>query len=261
MSASDVFKQFFTPTPTPTAATPPVPGTPTPQPGITEPPTVVPAVSTNTAPNGVVPADSDNPNAVVPADVNAVPSPLDQYKELWQTAPIDPNAPTAPTAPTLDSKQLAEKVGTINFANTVTPEQLTKITAGGEGAAEALVETLNTVARQVMLQSTLVNNKLSQQVAQFETGQVANSVPDLIKQHAVASNLHTANPVFSNPAVKPLIDMAEQQLRVKNPQATAAELTKMAQDYVSTVVQQLTPTPSIAIDPMNPAPEDWSKFG
>lgn len=238
------------------APTPAVPAA-APQPGVNVPPTVVPAVGINTDQNGAVPADLNVLPGAVPAADNANKSPLDAYSDLWETAPIDPNAPQPPTAPTLDPKQLAEKVGTIDFSNTVAPETLAKITAGGEEAGAAFLEAMNTVARNVMLQSTLVGNKLAQKVVGFETEQLQSQVPDLIKQNMVTDNLSSNNPLYSNPAVKPLIDMAKKQIQVKYPNATASELTAMAENYVGTVVAELTPK---SPDSAAPVADDWTKF-
>jgi hypothetical protein len=64
--------------------------------------------------------------------------------------------------------------------------------------------------------------------------------------------------LFSNPAIKPVIDATQAQLLQKYPDATQAELTKMTQEYIVAM--------GAAFNPQTPASdlpageEDWSKF-
>ena len=73
----------------------------------------------------------------------------------------------------------------------------------------------------------------------------------------VAQKLKAQNPIFSNPAVAPIIEATTSQLQTKYPDASPAELTQMAQDYVLAMSQAFNPeTP-----PETPAGEtDWSDW-
>ena len=118
---------------------------------------------------------------------------------------------------------------------------------------------MNTVARNVMSQSTLVSNKLAQRVATHENKVLTDSIPGIIKQQNLSSNLHGINPLFSDPAVKPVIDSVKSQLQLKHPEATTDQLTEMAQDFVTKMAQSLNPTAPV-IDPAAPVEPDWGKF-
>lgn len=265
------------PTPTPTPTPTPAPGTPAvpapkagdpknPKPGdpkaavpgtVIPPgtgvptPNIEPVVGPGTAPNGVIP-DSVKLNAdgspIEPA------SPIDQYAELWHTEPVKPgDEPKLP--PTLDAAKLQEKVASIDFSSVLTPEMVTAVTAGGEGATEAFVKALNSVAQNVMVQSTLVNNKLIEQAVERTKAETLASIPNLIKSQNLANNLSENNPLFDNPAIKPMIELATKQFEIKFPTATAPELTKMAQNYVLEMAKFLTPEQQKSGNPLGEVEE------
>ena len=223
-------------------------------------PTTVPASGPNTAPNAVVPADPNAPPGQTPSDQNADQSPLAEFTALWDTKPVDPNAP-APVDPlAIDATQLQEHVAKINFAESVTPELLQKVTAGGEEAAGALLEALNSVARNVLAQSTLVSNKLAQRASTHEANAVQNSVQETIKKYQVTQNLSNANPLFDHPAVAPVIATVKEQLSVKHPAASPAQLTEMAQNFVMAMSNSFNPQQTPQTDAQAAEFPDFDKF-
>ena len=218
------------PAPAPAApVVPPTTGVPAPK--------IEPLVGPGTEANGTIPDTiklNEDGTPVEPA------SPIDQYKELWHTEPVkDGDEPKSP--PVLDATKLQEKVATIDFSNVLTPEMITAVTAGGEGATEAFAKALNSVAQNVMVQSTLVNNKLIEQAVERTKTETLAIIPDLIKSQTLNNTLLENNPLFDNPAIKPMIELATKQFEVKFPTATAPELTKMAQNYVLEMAKYLTP--------------------
>lgn len=223
-------------------------------------PTVTPVQGVNTAPNGTTPTDPNAPPSQTPSAENADQSPLAEYKELWQTAPIDPNAPEPVDPLAIDANTLQEHVAKINFAESITPEVLAKVAAGGEDATGAFVEALNAVARNVLTQSTLVGNKLAQRASDHSTQTVQDSVANLIKQTQLTQNLSQANPVFDHPAVKPVIDSVKDQLMVKHPQATPAELTTMAQNFALAMAGAINPQAPALQDQQTADSSDFSTF-
>ena len=207
------------------------------------------AQAPNTAPNGVVPA------TVPPAE--ALPnSPLDEFKELWQTAPTNSeNTPNAPVALTAEAVQKA--VANTNFASGVTPEVLAAITAGGDGAAKAFMDAINSSAQQVMVQSTMVNNKLTEKaVADAMVAQQA-SLPALLRSQQASSHLADTNPLFTNPAIAPVVEATQAQLLQKYPSATPAEITTMTQNYITEMGAAFAPAPAVS---GADAGTDWDKF-
>lgn len=186
-------------------------------------PNVAPAP--NTAPNGVVPAQ------VVPAEA-APHSPLDDFKNLWENAPN--NSESTPNQPVpLDAAQVQKAVANTNFAAGITPETLAAITAGGEGAGEAFMNAMNSMARDVMVQSTMVGNKLTEKAVADAIAAQQASLPELVRSQQATSHLVDTNPLFTNPAIAPVVEATQAQLLQKYPNATPAEITTMTQNYIT----------------------------
>lgn len=248
---SNIFTNIFKPTPAPTV-TPvqPAPGSPT--------PAAQPVNLANTVPE-VVPVQTPGtaPNGVVPDIIKEPVSPLDAYKELWQT---DPNAKPTPEFSTemIDPAKLQEIVSNTNMTAALTPELSTRISAGGEDAQVAVMEAMNIVAQQTLAQSTTVANKMMESNSKKMMDAMLAKLPGLIKEQGVTNSLIQENPIFSNPAVAPVIDGVKTQLQAKFPNATAPELTKMAKDFVVTMSEALNPAPATP-SPLD-AEVDWSGF-
>lgn len=208
-----------------------------------------PASSAGTANNGVVPAN-------VPEAENSN-SPLDQFKDLWEPVATEGEENSPPAA--LDPNKLSEVISKADFSKSINAENLAKISEGGEAAQAAFVESMNAVAQQVMMQATLASNKMiEQQVSQAIAAQEAK-IPKLLKKQNLSESLSTTNPTFANPAVKPVIDAVQSQLAAKYPNASTAELTQMAQNFVSVMSESLSPKPEAEANPAEQG-TDWEKF-
>ena len=80
----------------------------------------------------------------------------------------------------------------------------------------------------------------------------------VVKEQSVNSALHTENPLYSNPAVAPVMEAVKSQLQLKNPKATAEELTGMAQAFVKAMSESFNPAPATP-SPLD-SETDWSNF-
>lgn len=253
MSAMDMFKSILTPnTAKPNTATPV---------GNIQESTAAALQSTataGTAVNGVVPASTD---------VTEPKSPLDQFTDMWKTD--DTNSNQAQPLFNIDQAALLKTAQTQDFTKLIKPEQLQAVLAGGEGAANALLSVLNTVAQDNYARSAFATTKLIEGALGKNNKTLNDSLPNLIKQHNVSNGLREENPAFSHPAVQPMIQALESQMIVKFPDATAAELRKMATDYIGAlpgIITQPTNTNSATGNGktkgmFNAAPEtDWSSF-
>jgi hypothetical protein len=208
-----------------------------------------------------VPVDPNNPAVpAVPPTTEAVPdSPLAEFSKLWEPVPVDPNAPKPeePAAP-LNAEQLQKAVGKIDFSSSITPETLEAISGGGEGAAAAFVTAMNTMAQQTIVQSTLINNKVTEQAVAAATKSAEANIPTLLREQASSDHLKTANPLFTDPAVKPVIEATRNQLLTKFPNATNVEITQMTEDYILAMGNAFAPAP--AADPNEVQGTDFSTF-
>lgn len=183
-------------------------------------------------------------------------SPLADFSKLWEDVPTkdgeDPNA-----AVPLDPANLAKVMGKADFSQAVTPETMAAITAGGEGAGTAFSQAMNAVVQQAMVQSTLINEKLTAQAVDRAIAATEAKIPDLLRSQASASHLQDSNPLFSNPAVKPVIDATRSQLLQKFPNDTPAETTRKLNEYVVAMSKAFNPA---AADPSAAQDMDWNLF-
>jgi len=244
MGMFDIFTNTQPTNAAPAVPVQPVPGQPVPAGNIPPPPD--PAVPGQ----GVVPA-----SATVPATPTEPESPLDAFKDLWEPIPVDPNSPT-PTAPAeLTAEQVQTAVAKANFAQAITPEQLTAIGAGGEAAQKAFADAMNTVAQQVMVQSTMVNNKLTEKAVATALEQQSAEIPQMLRKQASTAHLNDTSDLFSNPAIQPVVQATQAQLLQKYPNATPLEITTMTQDFIKAMGEQFAPKP-----PADPNEQDWDSF-
>lgn len=205
--------------------------------------------------------DGVAPSATTPAAGSATPTgadnPLAPFAELWKNEPKSPTDSTPEPDFNLTQEAVQSIVSKTDFSKVVSPEHMAAIAAGGEGAQAAFAMALNQVAQHTMVQSTLVNNKLSQkQIEAAITKQLAK-LPNTLRQQAATDHLNSNNPLFSNPAVKPVIEATHAQLLQKFPNATNAEITKMTHDYVLALGNSFAPQVAA---PTAPGDTDWSNF-
>ena len=208
-------------------------------------PSVTPVATPGTAPNGVV-----------PNNVSENKSPLDAFSTLWET---DPNvkAPGEYAPQQLDPTKLQEVVKQVDMTKVVTPAQLAAINAGGDGATAALMQSLNAVAQQTLMQSTVVANKMIEQAVTQAIKATTDRIPGMLRDMNLSNSLTEKNPIFSNPAIKPVIEAVKSQLSTKYPNATTQELTDMAQNFVKVMGQEFSPKPVVQ---STPGEFDWSTY-
>ncbi len=247
MSLFDIFKPAAAPAPA--AQQPGTPGN--------IPPSQAAAgatVSNNaTAPNGVVPV------AATPEAGKSPESSMDKYKEIWDTAANPDNKQGQPLFNT-SKEQLLEMARNQSFTDTgITQEQLAAVVAGGEGAVGALMAIVNTASQNVYAQSAHATTKLIEGALAKSGFATTADVQKTFKQSTVGESLRSSNPAFAHPAAAPIIDAVKAQMIAKYPNASSAELTQMAQEFVLSFAegaqgkkQETAPTVKAA--------EDWDKF-
>lgn len=233
----------------------PAPVNPTATPG--NMPESTPAPSNNTPgaePNGVVPGQASNQQQTKDD------SPLAQYQDLWQTSKQDEGQQSLDSSSSqqLNAEDVQKIMAKQDFSAGLDQETLSAIAAGGEGAQNAFAKALNSVAQQVMVQSTMVNNKLTEKAVKEAIDAHNSKLPELLRSQSVSNHLKETNPLFSNPAVSPVIEATKQQLLAKFPDATNEQITEMAQNYVVEMGKAFSPQETVN----NNGPEEvnWDKF-
>lgn len=227
-----------------------------------------PAAAANTPPQpGNIPATTPNtaassaaaaPNGTLPANADGA-SPLDQFKDLWQPVTTDPNAPPADSIFNVDPKKMMEAAMKTDFSKAVTPEIMAKINAGGAEAMTAMMEAMNRMSQATYGQAALASTKIVEQALLKAQESYDARIPAMVKKFQVGESLRADNPIFSNPAVSPLISAMETQFTQKYPNASAAEITALAKQYIESTFTAMQPPKLDTTPAVNPS-EDWEKF-
>jgi hypothetical protein len=206
-----------------------------------------------TAPNGAIPATTTGKDG-------GLQSPDAAFADLWKTDTSNQSQQGQPLF-NVSREKLLETARLQDFKQAVTPEQMTAIAAGGEGAVSAMMDMINAVTQQGYAQSVFATTKLIEGALEksnfAKQDQLATTIRDLNFQ----TGLRETNPVFSNPVFSPLMETAQKQFQVKYPTATAAELQGMAVKYVESMVQQYNkPNQEAAVKKQAASGVDWSSF-
>lgn len=225
----------------------------------------------NVGGNGQTPPATGNPTAPVapgtngtaaPAGTPAKPeSPLDKFSSLWE--PVKQDTSTPPNFGDIDPAKIAEMANQMDFTKMISADTLAKISAGGAEAAAAFSDAMKTVSSGAFAQSTIVATKLIDKALQQQAASFQKQLPTLVRQAQLHDGMRTENPVLAHPAAKPLTEALQRQLAAKYPDATAQDLTAMAQEFLVSFAGDLTKggkTEEVANKGKPAQAVDWSTF-
>lgn len=191
--------------------------------------------------------DGTGPKAI-PAAGEGDKSPLDGYAKLWETADTDGKPLSLTTPINADPAKLLAAAKTVDFTKAISPELLEK---ASKGDAASLSELVNQAAQTGYAQSALATTKILEAALNQQATKFQNEVmPEILRRHSIGRDLRTENPIFDNPALKPMLSELETQLAIKYPNASAAEvsshaktiLTGMAEDIIKQSGRTVTDT-------------------
>ena len=244
--------------PAPNAPVPPTPGNIPQNTGVAQP------GNTTAAPNGTNPTNGD-PNQQQQQQENK--SPLDAFSKLWE-APTDaegkPIQQTNTPLYNVDPKQVMDAAGKIDFKSVATPDQLAKIVAGGQEGVAAMMDIMNAMSQHVYANAAVAATKIAESGITRALSQAEQRLPGKIRDQQISEGLASKNPALLDPAVRPMVDMMRNQFAQKYPNATAAELQSMAEDYLTKVGDVFNPTKTQQAQQQqqrqNAADSEWDKF-
>lgn len=190
-------------------------------------------------------------------------SPLDAFAKMWETdpnakPPVDPwSQPILPTNPA----DVAKAVSQANMMQGIDPALIQKVNAGNDPAA--LMELINKVSQNTLLMST--------QLVTASVEKAGTTVRDRLNQNMDARFQQyldkvtpVDNPILNHPGAQNLLQMARQQLRMKNPTASAAEINQQAttylQEFGNAMHGNANPPPKDPVDAQGNKEQDWSSF-
>lgn len=220
-------------------------------------------------------AGATNPNnPTVPANqtqaANQTQEPVDplkQFEHLWNPRVDASGKEVKPQAKEfsfgeVNPDKIMEVASKANFAGTIPKETMQRIAQGGDGAVEAFAEAMNRVSQTVFGQSNLATTKIVEAALKKQQELIFSQLPGLIKKNQLSDNLVTKNPQLSHPSVQPIIKAMEQSFSQKFPNATATQLTEMAEQYVLGLGKVFSPASEANADTNSSktGETDWSSF-
>ena len=158
---------------------------------------------------------------------NTPPAPMDGFKSLWENTNDEQVAKPAGFLPEITAEQLNKALANSNFLSTVSPELLAKASSGD---SVAFSDVINQGLRSVMAQSVLASRGLVEAGTKSHGEQLRTSLPTMVRSSNVSDSLQK-NPLYNNPAVKPVIDNVRAQLETKHPTASAKEIADLTDAY------------------------------
>lgn len=235
-----------------------------PQPGPAgQPPTQAAAITANTTIPGATTPASDGSMPAIPAAGKGDKSPLSGYADLWQASdndarPIDwkPNIKADP----VKVKAAAEA---LDFTSQI-PAELMLTASKGDPAALARVMNLSAqggFAKATETTAAIVNEALEKQGLKYKE----EIIPAILKDFSTSQAVRADQPLYENPAAAPMLSLVENQLKIKYPTASPAEISAKAKEYVNQFAEVVVTSNGQQVTaPVKPAAhkqeQDWDKF-
>ena len=188
---------------------------------------------------------------ITAAPAQEPPAPLADFKDLF--TPPDPKTTptTGPVALNLDPAKLNQMAGQLDFTKSITPELLAKINAGGPEAMTAMLTAMNVVGQQAFSQAVAANTKIAESAIAATHNNLGAQIPGMVREHAVTSALRENNPMFSNPATQPFLELIGKQFISKYPEATPAQIQEHSKKFLTEYVQEQAKHLGLQITPQS----------
>lgn len=167
-----------------------------------------------------------------PAANEAAASPMDQYKDLWQPAPTDPNAKPEPDLFAVDPEQLGQAASKLDFAKVIKPDQLAAIARGGDDAVAAFGAAMNAVAQATWQSNFATSTQLMKDAFAKKELELETRIQGALKNQGIDAAL-ASNPVFNHPAAKPVVGAIARAMSSKFPEASPQELQAKAAELLA----------------------------
>lgn len=207
-----------------------------------------PAAAPVAQPAGAPPAGTPAAGSNIPAFQQSTteppkpPTPLADYADLYNTpAVVDGQAPLTIADPyiTLDNEAVRKTVATMNFAQGAQLQEQMGKALGGD--VQALMSVLNAVGQNVYAQVASMSAVVADKAAREGITRLHDQIPTMVRSASTTNSLSTLNPLYDNPSIKPLADMARSGFETKNPTATPAQITEMVNKYITDVAKAFNP--------------------
>lgn len=188
-------------------------------------------------------------------------SPLDSFAEIWQTPTnVQNQAPNfAADAISFDATQMQairQKVSSINFMAGASAETVQQALAGN---VEAFNSVINSAVQQALLQSMQLSGAMVNQGLRGRSQELLTHFPEIVRQQLASQQLRQDNPLFSNPATKPVLEALESALVRNQPNLTPQQVSQVAQSYLQEFAKNLIPQSPVQ-QTQQAAGTEWDSF-
>ncbi len=173
-------------------------------------------------------------------------APLAEYVDIFNNAPKEgAEIPATLDDPFLvvDKDKVRELIATKSFmSNTAEQQALVAKALGGD--VQAFMEVLEGVGRNIYMDATLNSTHIAERIARTGVQRLQAAIPQQVRTMSSADQLAAIDPVFNNPAVKPLVDAMKAQFETKHPQATPKQIAEMTVKYFKDTGMVFNPAPA-----------------
>lgn len=211
------------------------------------------------------PAVSGPPAALTTATPLATPvppvdpsvAPLEPFKSMWENDPKYKAPGTDPIFAASDPAKLMEAARTMDFTSMITPEIHARIAAGGADAQAAMQEAMRISGSHVYAQNAHATTEIVKRALEKQEANLMAKLPGYLKNQNVSASLSELNPALSHPAMQPMVSQVQQQMQLKYPTATPAEITTQVSNYFDAVAKISSGQKEVA---PTSSGTDWDKF-
>jgi hypothetical protein len=186
---------------------------------------------------------------------------------LWKADPNNTQqTPSLVPSFNLDPAGLMKAAQKVNFTSHIDPAQVTKAMAGD---ATAFLDVINQAAQLGFANATAASGELVKQSLSSAQGILQDKVlPGAFRDQAISQAMNESNPIFSDPAVAPMLAMLKSQLQTKYPSAPPSEIAGLATQYLSGMSNKIVTANGGTVTPKGQQTSgqlavqdtDWSKF-
>jgi hypothetical protein len=225
------------------------------------------AGANTTVPSQATPV-SNGSNVAIPAVGQGEASPLAGFADLWKTDPNTP-PPTTSIVPNfnMDPAGLMKMAQQVNFTNHIPQETITKALSGDQ---TAFLDVINQAAQLGYANATAASSEIIKNSLGKAQGVLQESVlPNAFRNQQIDQALTASNPIFTDPAVAPMLGMLKNQLQQKYPTATPEQIAEQASAYLGAMSNRIVTAQGGTIMPKGQQSksgfgqqqeQDWSIF-
>lgn len=180
-----------------------------------------------------------------PPEVKPPPPPLEKLKGTWDTPVVPKVDPANIPVNFLDNinvESVNKAAKTVDFKAAITPEVMAAVAKGGTEGVQAMLDAMNDMSRDGYGKSALATAQIVKKALADQKADFLKELPKIIRDQTIKGSAKKANPLFDDPALKPISTALETSFAAQHPNASADEISEMVKDYFTTISSVLAPS-------------------